>query len=350
MQRADQDKRKYVFVCGMARSGPSLLGRNIARLDDCTGFKNTDVPEDEGQFLQDVYLTASSYGGSSRVGFDPRAHRTESFFTEEKAARLKESWNRYWESNKSICIEKTPENLLMTRFLQAAFPNSYFVIIRRHPVPVSIAGQRWKVNMTSLDSLFRHWLTCYDLFESDRKYLRRVYELKYEDYVQNQHKYHEEIAAFIGTSVPKPPREDSFRYVAQWRNPTGFRVPEKGMEKASAAHNQKYLNQWYRLLQESHFRSYYRYLARKYEPQFARYGYSLAEATTGLETKAAGEALSNLAGRLSCVAADMGALMWRMATHSREGLRIASKTILPETVVEKIRRRRERMIPERRQD
>ena len=54
-----------------------MLGRNIARLDDCTGFKNTGVFEDEGQFLQDVYLTASAYGGSSRVGFDPRAHRTE---------------------------------------------------------------------------------------------------------------------------------------------------------------------------------------------------------------------------------------------------------------------------------
>ena len=73
----DQSRRKYVFVGGSPRSGTSLLGRNIARMEDCTGLKNTGVFEDEGQFLQDVYPTASAYGGSSRCGFDPRMHRTE---------------------------------------------------------------------------------------------------------------------------------------------------------------------------------------------------------------------------------------------------------------------------------
>src|SRR5690349_21777596 len=42
---------KHVFVCGLPRSGTSLLGRNVARLEGCTGFKNTGVLEDEGQFL-----------------------------------------------------------------------------------------------------------------------------------------------------------------------------------------------------------------------------------------------------------------------------------------------------------
>ena len=68
----DQSRRKYVFVGGSPRSGTSLLGRNIARMEDCTGLKNTGVFEDEGQFLQDVYPTASAYGGSSRCGFDPQ--------------------------------------------------------------------------------------------------------------------------------------------------------------------------------------------------------------------------------------------------------------------------------------
>src|SRR5436190_940667 len=112
---------KYVFVCGLARSGTSVLGRNIARLDT------------------------------------------------------------YWDKSKTICVEKTPGNLLMTRFLQAAFPNSCFVVIRRHPVPVSMSTQRWKINVTSLRSLFKHWLHCHKLFEEDERYLKHVYELRYED-------------------------------------------------------------------------------------------------------------------------------------------------------------------------
>ena len=66
----------------------------------------------------------------------------------------------------------------MTRFLQAAFPNSYFVVLRRHPVPVSIAGQKWTVNVTSLNRMFQHWLLCYKIFEQDKKYLKHVYRAK----------------------------------------------------------------------------------------------------------------------------------------------------------------------------
>jgi len=81
---------KYVFVCGLARSGTSVLGRNIARLENCTGFKNTGV-------LQDVYPPDRAYGGTGRYGFDPRAHLTEtsSLLTPENVARLRASWHAY---------------------------------------------------------------------------------------------------------------------------------------------------------------------------------------------------------------------------------------------------------------
>jgi len=68
MQSGDKIKYKYVFVCGLARSGTSLVGRNIARLDNCTGFKNTGAGSDEGQFLQDVYPIAAACG-SARPGW-----------------------------------------------------------------------------------------------------------------------------------------------------------------------------------------------------------------------------------------------------------------------------------------
>jgi hypothetical protein len=55
MQNENKGNCKYVFVCGLQRSGTSVLARNIGRLQDCTSFKNTGALQDEGQYLQDVY-------------------------------------------------------------------------------------------------------------------------------------------------------------------------------------------------------------------------------------------------------------------------------------------------------
>ena len=293
--------------------------------------------------MQNVYPTAHELGGPGRFGFDTRAHRTESstLLTPENVSKLRAIWHTYWDNAKRIYVEKTPGNLLATRFLQAAFPNSYFVLIRRHPVPVAMACQKWKFNVTSLDNLFRHWLHCHALFEGDRKYLKRVYELRYEDYVEHQDKYHKEIAAFIGTQVPEPPKDDTYRYVTQWRNPTGLRVPEKGMEKASPIYNQKYLDRWHKLLTESPFRVYYRYLVRKYESRFSQYGYSLISGLpNGDEVLREAGMIANVLGVLSCVAADTGALMWRSALRCRVALRRAAKAILPQLVIGKLRQLR----------
>ena len=335
--------RRYVFICGMPRSGTSMVARNVGRLADCTDLKNTGTLSDEGQNVQNVYPTAHELGGPGRFGFDARAHRTESstLLTPENVSKLKASWHRYWDNAKRIYVEKTPGNLLATRFLQAAFPNSYFVLIRRHPVPVAMACQKWKFNVTSLDNLFRHWLHCHALFEGDRKYLKRVYELRYEDYVEHQDKYHKEIAAFIGTQIPEPPKDDTYRHVTQWRNPTGLRVPEKGMEKASPIYNQKYLDRWHKLLAESPFRVYYRYLVRTYESRFSQYGYSLISGLpNGDEVLREAGMIANVLGVLSCVAADTGALMWRSALRCRVALRRAAKAILPQLVIGKLRQLR----------
>jgi len=340
----DQSRRRYVFVGGSPRSGTSLLGRNIARLEDCTGFKNTGVFEDEGQFLQDVYPTASAYGGSSRCGFDLRIHRTESsdLLAPEKVARLRATWHSYWDNSKTIFVEKTPENFLMTRFLQAAFPNSYFVVLRRHPVPVSIAGQKWTVNITSLNRMFQHWLHCYKIFEQDRNYLKHVYELRYEDYVDNPDKYHQEIAAFIGTRLLESPREDTFRTVLQQWNALGLRVPERAMEIPSAVYNKKYFDRWSYFLTRSPFRAYYRYMARKYEPEFAKYGYSLIkgfienEEMLGRDSK-----VSAVLGPMYCLAAGFGALLRRSVVRTKGYLKRAVKNLLPELVLNRIRQARQ---------
>lgn len=298
---------------------------------------------DEGQRLQDVYPPAAEYGGVGRFGFDPRAHRTESseLLTPESVARLRASWHAYWDNSKTIYVEKTPGNLLMTRFLQAAFPNSYFVVIRRHPVAVSMAGQKWTVNITSLDNLFAHWLHCHELFEQDRKCLKHVYELRYEDYIANPAKYHGEIARFLGTRVPEPPKDDKFRYVVQWPNPGELRVPESGMEETTQAHNKKYFDRWRNLLTNSLFKGYYRHLLRKYEPRFTRFGYSLA-GDLGINSEILNNPgkISVAIGDLYCQGANLIAFLRRSGVRTKGYLKRGIKTALPEFVLARVRRAR----------
>ena len=309
---------RYVFICGLQRSGTSVLARNIGRLEDCTSFKNTGVLQDEGQYLQDVYQPDGAYGGTGRYGFDPRAHLTETsrLLTPDNVAKLRKTWHLHWDDSKAICVEKTPGNLIMTRFLQAAFPNSYFIVIKRHPVPVSMATQRWKVSLTSLHSLFDHWLRCYGLFEEDKTYLKHVYQLSYEDYIKEPAKYHREIASFIGTTLPEEP-----------------------LEEVTDAHNKRYFDRWTYLLMYSPFKRYHRYIARKYEPKFARYRYSLLASSTAQDEGFCDTTeTSSAVGALYCLGADANALLWRTALQSRWAIMRQIRARLPERWKLKIKR------------
>src|SRR6516225_6545850 len=230
---------KYVFVCGMPRSGTTILAKEIAKLANCTGFENTGVTMDEGQYLQDVYPTEWACGGAGRFGFAPQAHLTENspLLTPGNVDRLHQSWEAYWDRNKTIRVEKTPGNLLKTRFLQSAFPNAYFVVIKRHPVPVSLATQKW--SLTPLHELFEHLLQCHKIFDEDKKQLSCLYELSYEDYIENPRKYLAEIANFVGTEFSGSLKE-----------------------QPADAYSKKYFDRWARMLQSSPFKAYYRRVAK----------------------------------------------------------------------------------------
>ena len=200
-------------------------------------FTNTTALMDEGQFLQDIYPPDTTYGGAGVFGFDKRAHVTEqsTLLTARNTSRLRRMWHSHWDATKFICVEKTPGNILMTRFLQAAFPTAHFVVIRRHPVAVSLATQKW--SRTPVHSLFDRSLRCHDLFEMDKPHLARLYELRYEDYVRTPRRCLMEIANFI-----------------QARLPDGFR-PD-----TTDRHNTKYFDQWISRVERGSWRSYYQYL------------------------------------------------------------------------------------------
>lgn len=278
---------KHVFVCGLHRSGTTILAQQIGQLKNCTGFGSTGagIFLDEGQYLQDVYPPDTTFGGVGRFGFSSKAHLTEhsSLVTSNNITRLRQCWEHHWDASKAIRVEKTPSNLVKTRFLQAVFPNAYFIIIRRHPVPVSIATQKW--SQTPLHDLFEHWLRCHEIFDDDKTSLQHLYELSYEDYINNPTKHLAEIAQFIGTE------------------------PCSCSEAVRDVYNTTYLQQWDRMLHSSPLRTYYRYLATVYEEKVKRYGYSLLPSSQ--ETGSSRHHLSSIAFTMARAVWPIYGVLWR---------------------------------------
>jgi Sulfotransferase family len=243
---------QLVFLAGLHRSGTTLLARLLAAHPEISGFSGTGVPADEGQHLQSVYPSASVYGGPGRFGFNPESHLAEAspLVSEANAQAIYEEWSAHWDLARPVLLEKSPPNLLKTRFLEALFPGSAFIVIVRHPIPVSIPTAKWR-GTRRYGRLIEHWLSCHALFGFDRTRLERVHVLSYEQLVADPSGVLRGIFEFLELE-PIPPSEPV----------------EPGA-------NEKYFHQWRELKRDPRMRAYLDLVSLRYERRVRRYGYSL---------------------------------------------------------------------------
>tara|TARA_B100001115_G_scaffold132394_1_gene100112 strand:- start:3362 stop:4120 length:759 start_codon:yes stop_codon:yes gene_type:complete len=242
----------FVFVNGLHRSGTSILYRVLSTQSNFSGFSETGVPEDEGQHLQSVYKTAKHYGGPGRFGFDKRSYLTEvsSLISDKSRQKLFDEWSQYWDLSKQFLVEKSPPNIIRTRFLQAMYSNASFVTILRDPIAVSFATQKW--SKTSLDSLFKHWLVCNQQYQEDSKMLKKSLLFKYEDFTSKTNEVLLQVSELLGESLELP---------KEWEVKQGI--------------NRKYVKMWERYKSSFWTRRMAQKLILKYEDSFNVFGYSL---------------------------------------------------------------------------
>jgi Sulfotransferase family len=243
---------RFVFVAGLHRSGTTLLARLLAAHPEISGFSGTGAPADEGQHLQSVYPSDHEYGRPGRFGFAPEMHLTESspLASEESARSLFAEWSPHWDLSRPLLLEKSPPNLIKTRFLQALFPESAFIVVVRHPIPVSIPTAKWR-GTRRYDRLLDHWLHCYALFEADREHLGRVHVLTYEQLVGDPAVVLEETCEFLEIEPIAP------------------------SEPVETGANEKYFRRWKDLKRDPRMRAYLDLVSLKYERRVRPYGYSL---------------------------------------------------------------------------
>ena len=226
-----RDKR-FIFICGHHRSGTSLIHKIIRDNPNISGFKNTNVPEDEGQHLQNIFKIARNYGGPGKYIFNKKSHMNENHVlaNDITANKLFDQWSKYWDLSKDFLVEKSPPNIVRTRFFQKLFPNSFFINIYRDPIAVSYAtkkmvlkripsilSKQWRVwskngiinlldetlSGTDIVSLLDHTLLGYEILEKDTFYLKNHYSLKYEDFVSNPQEEINKVLSFLGLPESK---------------------------------------------------------------------------------------------------------------------------------------------------
>lgn len=174
-------KRTHVFICGLHRSGTSILNKMIQSHPDITGFSGTGASEDEGQHLQTVLPHDGKFGGPGEFCFDPRVHLTERDFPRYagQLPLIKQAWELHWDDSMMVRVEKSPPNLIRSRFLQASFPDARFIFIVRHPIVVAMATQKW--SESSIETLISHWIAGHRIMLEDTAHLNCLHVVRYED-------------------------------------------------------------------------------------------------------------------------------------------------------------------------
>ena len=256
---SDVGGHQLVFVAGLHRSGTTLLARLLAAHPEISGFSGTGAPADEGQHLQTVYPSDHEYGRPGRFGFAAEMHLTEGspLVSEGNARTLFGQWSPHWDLSRRILLEKSPPNLIKTRFLQALFPGSAFVVIVRHPIPVSIPTAKWR-GTRRYDRMFEHWLHCHALFEADRPHLGRVHLLRYEQLVSDPAGQLRKIFEFLRVEPIAP------------------------SEAVETQANEMYFRRWKKLKRDPRMRAYLDLVSVRYERQMRGYGYSLIRPSSAL--------------------------------------------------------------------
>jgi hypothetical protein len=279
----------FVFIAGLHRSGTTVLAKAISDAPEASGLEGTGARMDEGQFLQDVYSRGRAFGGVTRWALDDRAYLTEADASAvpDAGERLWRSWSPYWNLDARTLVEKTPLNLTKTRFLQAAFPHSRFVVITRHPITQSLAVHKWSPSRLrrlgyDFPTLVEHWVRAHEAFDRDREYLEKVHVVRFEHLMTDPAAERARLERFLGFALPAEPFAEldagrSRQYGDQWQQRVAAGSP-RAAARALLPGGGRDLRQAGRTATELLlFRRYAREIADRFGTRIAALGYDVED-------------------------------------------------------------------------
>jgi len=97
---------RFVFVCGLQRSGTTMLYRYLSEHPEISKLEGTARKGNEGQHNQTVYPDPDKLGRAGRFAFLPEARLTEDspLVTAANREKLFAEWARYWDLEQPVLM------------------------------------------------------------------------------------------------------------------------------------------------------------------------------------------------------------------------------------------------------
>lgn len=177
---ADPRIERMVFICGLHRSGTTLLEDYIHAHFDVSCLR-ASVPENEGQHLQDVYSEGRRFGGPGRFAFSKAMYRELDRLPADAVTRerILRAWRNYVVGASAVLLEKSPPNLTKIAWLRTTFPGARFIVLVRDPRAVTAATRKW--TSASPEELLAHWHEAHAVALSQAD-ARDTCVIRYEDF------------------------------------------------------------------------------------------------------------------------------------------------------------------------
>ena len=165
----------YLFLLSPPYSGSTVLWQLLQTSPEVTALP------DEGQFVPGAaeHLRARAWDPAKEVDW----------------AAVKEVWERHWDPNRPVALEKSPPHLVRAPEIDQVFDPAAFLVMMRDPYALCEGLQRR--NGWNWPRAVRSWVYCAELQARNLDVLQRRLPLNYEELCADPQAAAERILAFV---------------------------------------------------------------------------------------------------------------------------------------------------------